>query len=390
MSEDRCLLLSPEAPYPIRTGGAMRTAALLEYLRQRYTVDAIFFAQPGETDPRERMPSGCVAQSITIRLPFHGRGFWERARRNAGRWARGVPPLNDRFGGFGREIEGFARERRWSLGVVEHSWCAGYADILRPHCGRLVLNLHNVESELHARCAKTEPAATRWLHRRFAHEARVLETALLPRYDLVLATSERDRDLARALAPGSTVESYPNTVPARRIPASEKRMQIVFSGNLEYHPNRSGVAWFAREVWPTVRGRFPDCEWVLVGRNPEAVRTLVEGERVRLTGEVEDAMAEIAPSMVAVAPLLSGSGTRIKILEAWSAGVPVVSTPVGAEGLPSGGVLLAEKSGDFTDAISRLLDSAALRAEVGETGRLIFNQKFTWQAGWAVLESLRV
>jgi glycosyltransferase involved in cell wall biosynthesis len=384
------LFLCPEAPYPIRTGGAMRTAALLHYLAQRYTVDAIFFAQPSDPDPRIALPENRIASSATLRLPHHRRDFAQRAVRNASRWLRGIPPLNDRFGRFDTEIARFLGNRRWDLAVVEHSWCAPYATLLRPHAARLILDLHNVESELHSRCAQTEPGAARLLHIRFAAKARALEASWFPQYDLILAASTRDRDRARAIAPAANVEVYPNTVPARALPSIEQKHQIVFSGNLEYHPNRTGVEWFARHVWPSLRDTFPQCEWVLAGKNPHAVRDAVAGPRVRLTGEVEDAIPEIAASMVAIAPLLSGSGTRIKILEAWSAGVPVVSTPIGAEGLPAEGVLLAENPADFAAAVGRLLASDSLRREIAATARSILNANFTWEAGWSVLDTLKV
>ncbi|MEZ5399654.1 MAG: glycosyltransferase [Bryobacteraceae bacterium] len=365
----------------------MRTAALLQFLRRRYVVDAVFFAQTGDPDPLEAIPPGVIATARTVRLPAHGRGLAHRAARNALRWLRGIPPLNDRFGRFATEIQAFLDGRRWDLAVIEHSWCAPYAPLLRAYAATLILNLHNVESELHRRCAVTEPGATRYFHRRFAQRARSLEAQLLPDFDLVLATSEEDRALACGIAPAARFAIYPNTVPLREVHATARR-QIVFSGNLEYHPNRTGVAWFARHVWPRIRDRHRDIEWVLVGKNPDSVRPFVQGPRVRLTGEVEDALPEIASSIAAIAPLRSGSGTRIKILEAWSAGVPVVSTAVGAEGLPAEGVLLAEDPDGFANAVTRLVESERLRAQIASRASEIFNRDFTWEAGWAVLDDL--
>ena len=104
---------------------------------------------------------------------------------------------------------------------------------------------------------------------------------------------------------------------------------------MEYHPNRSAVRFFRREVWPLLRNRQPDLVWRLVGKNPDAVRAFTSGDsRIEVSGEVEDAVRELAKAEVAVVPLLAGSGTRLKILEAWAAGTPVVSTTIGAEGLP--------------------------------------------------------
>src|SRR5260370_33902707 len=100
---------------------------------------------------------------------------------------------------------------------------------------------------------------------------------------------------------------------------------------MEYHPNRSAVRFFRREVWPHLRDEWPGLTWRLIGKNPEAVRQFTFGDpRIDVQGQVDDAIKELARARVAVVPLLAGSGTRLKILEAWAAGLPVVSTGVRA------------------------------------------------------------
>jgi glycosyltransferase involved in cell wall biosynthesis len=104
---------------------------------------------------------------------------------------------------------------------------------------------------------------------------------------------------------------------------------------------------------------------------------------------VDDAVLELARAKVAVVPLLAGSGTRLKILEAWAAGVPVVSTFLGAEGLPVRAgehLLLADGAADFVEAVSRLLASKELRRKVGMAGRLLLEKEFTWETAWKSLD----
>jgi polysaccharide biosynthesis protein PslH len=104
---------------------------------------------------------------------------------------------------------------------------------------------------------------------------------------------------------------------------------------------------------------------------------------------VADAVTELARSRVAVVPLLSGSGTRLKILEAWAAGLPVVSTSLGAEGLPvrdSETVLLADGAANFAAAVTRLLTCTELRHNLGEAGRLLLDKEFTWETAWEKLD----
>ena len=382
------LLIAPEAPYPLRGGGALRTASLLEHLAQRYALDLIVFQQPGAADPASLVPAGLVRRVTAIPLPANRRGAAARAIRNSARLARGVPPLVDRFAGFGRQVEQAIAERQYEIGVIEHSWCAPYLEQIAGACRRTVLDLHNVESVLHARCAQVEGGAAGLAHRIFAEASARFEGEWLPRFGEVLAPSASDARFAAAVAPAARVRVYPNAIPWTPRPPKTEEPTIVFSGNLEYHPNLSAVRFFAREVWPGLRDRWPQLVWRLVGKSPEAAAQLVTGPRVEFTGPVEDAVAELARAQVAVVPLLAGSGTRFKILEAWAAATPVVSTSLGAEGLPivnGEHLLVADSAPAFGEAVSRLLTCKDLRLAVGNSGRSLMEREFTWVSAWAHL-----
>jgi glycosyltransferase involved in cell wall biosynthesis len=383
------LLLAPETPYPLMGGGALRTASLLHYLAQAHDVDLIVFRQPGGPDPAQRMPVGLVRRMTVIDLPANGRSLAARTLRNSARMVRRVPPLVDRFSGFAAQIAHAVEGRRYEVGVIEHSWCAAYYGQIAASCAYTVLDLHNIESSLHALCAATERPAGALAHRVFQHASLELERRWLPCFTQVLTASESDAAAARAIAPAACVRVYPNALPSRPLPTETKGDSIVFSGNMEYHPNRSAVRFFRREVWPLLRERRPELVWRLVGKNPEAVRAFTRGDsRIEVTGEVEDAVRELAKSKVAVVPLLAGSGTRLKILEAWAAGTPVVSTTMGAEGLPvrdEQHLLLADGASELAGAVERLLACSDLRASLAVAGRLLLEKEFTWEKAWGHL-----
>ena len=360
---NKALFLSPEAPVAGSGGGGLRSASVLAYLRKKYSVDVVDFT-----------------------LRQHSKSPAARVWRNAMRLARGVPPLFDRYSGYEAQLEAKLGKSKYAIGVVEHFWCASYAPVLRAHCDRLVLDLHNVESELaqtHARAASW-PAS--WASARFADAYRELERKWLPQFDMVLAASEDDR--RRIEHPRVAV--YPNALEEHEIPPTPEEDCVVFSGNLEYHPNIEAVRWFRTHVWPLLRERCPTVEWRLVGRNPEAVASLVAGdERIRLVGPIENALAEIAKAKACVVPLLSGSGTRFKILEAWAASRAVISTTIGAEGLGARDnehLLIEDDPAAFAAAVERVLDDSELRRRLGESGRALFREEFTWQAAWRCLE----
>ena len=383
------LVLAPESPFPMHGGGALRTASLLHYLARNYEVDLIVFRQPGAPHPAEALLPGLVRRMTSIDLPANGRGMTARIFRNSARVARGVPPLVDRFAGFEAQIARAIQGQRYAVGIIEHSWCAAYVEQIAPVCGQTVLDLHNIESLLHASCAMSEARAAAFAHRAFERASREFERRWLPRFSQVLTSSESDAAAARALAPSVNVRVYPNAIPSRPVPAEVRRHAIVFSGNLEYHPNRTAVRFFRREVWPHLRELHPSLTWRLVGKNPQVVREFTgDDSRIEVTGQVEDAVLELARAEVAVVPLLAGSGTRLKILEAWSAGTPVVSTSIGAEGLPvrdGEHLLLADGADAFAQAVSRSLACNDLRERLAASGRLLLEKEFTWEKAWGQL-----
>lgn len=362
MTRPRALFLTPEEPKTGSGGGALRSASLLAYLQGKYAV-----------------------QTVTFTLQAHSKNSAARVWRNVIRLARGRPPLFDRYSGYEKQIAAALRGR-YDAGVVEHFWCASYAGLIRTHCDRLVLDLHNIESELartHARAARW-PAS--WASQRFAESYRRLEQEWLPRYDVILTASEDDR--RRVEHPD--VRVFPNALPEIARPRVAEGNAIVFSGNLEYHPNIEAVRWFRARIWPRVREEAPAAEWRLVGSNPQAVARFIGGDpRIRVVGPVEDAVAHLAEAKVCIAPLLSGSGTRFKILEAWAAGRAVVSTTLGAEGLDARDgehLLLADDPDDFADAVLRLWNDAALRNRLGDAGWTHYQDRFTWPAAWRKLD----
>jgi polysaccharide biosynthesis protein PslH len=413
-TEAKALFLTAESPYPVVGGGAIRSASILEYLRSRYQVDVLCFAQdidPADTRIQEfseeqiravtalGFPSGQDDRAgITpplprrwwrLQLPHHSKHPSRRVLRNLGRWMRGVPPLVDRFAGFESEIQAALDGQHYDVAIIEHFWCAGYGSLLRPHTSRLVLNLHNIESLWHQRCAEIAPPGLGLLHRRFARSAQVLEEQLLPFFDIVFTTSTLEgRQLSRhkLKAPPSVV---PNGMPLLPLPREPKDGTIVFSGNMEYLPNQKAAVYFANAIWPHIRKLQPGYEWKILGRFADKLRNVIGNiPGVLFVANPEDAMIEIARSRVAVAPLTLGTGTRLKIIEAWASGCPMVSTTLGAEGLTyrdGEHLLLADSPERFVAAVDRVIRDEELAARIAKEGRKHFESFYSWHAVWEAL-----
>jgi polysaccharide biosynthesis protein PslH len=386
----KALFLAGEAPYPTIGGGPIRAASVLEYLAGRYSVHGIFFREPGAPDPAAALPPGRLDRVDVIDLPFHSKRPLARILRNASRLVRNRAPLIDRFSGFEAHVERCVSGRRYEAAFIEQFWCAPYIAQVRDSAKLVILDVYNIESVWHRRMASSESGLFAWSHGRFANSALELERAWLPKFDRILATSCHDAKLMQATAPDAQVTVYPNALPLIVPPPRADRHEIVFSGNLEYAPNITAVEFFHHNVWPALQSRWPKLKWKILGKNPgPSIRDLAAHDpSIEVTGFVEDAVAAIAQSQVAIVPLLAGSGTRVKILEAWAAGTPVVSTTLGAEGLEFNDrehLILADDAESFTAAVSELLALPVNRERIGAAGRRLYEEEYTWQSAWKAL-----
>jgi len=158
------------------------------------------------------------------------------------------------------------------------------------------------------------------------------------------------------------------------------RHRIVFLGDLTYPPNRDGVLFFAREVFPLIRRAEPGATWHVLGRPTEELRAAIDGQpAVVMTGYVPDVRPHVAQAEVVVVPLRAGGGARLKILEALAMGRPVVSTGLGAEGLePRQGVTIADSPADFAAAVLNVLRDPARAAAAAAQARPSLVTRYDW------------
>lgn len=387
MADSRVLMLSPEPPYPLNGGGAFRIASLLHYFAHFADIDLVLFSESGKPAV---LPAGLVRSQTVIPLPVHDKSTPARYVRNARRAVRGIPPLVDRLSGHEAELDAILSGRRYDFGIVEHSWGAPYLAQIAKVCRTTILDLHNIESVLHTRCAETSSGLMAAGHRRFARASRKLEAALLPEYSLVLTTSDADAAIAREIAPAAGISVYPNALPYAPVPEVPEEPVVVFSGNFEYQPNIDAISFLVSEIWPEVRKTCPDLRLRLVGRGDRFIRHLLpSGLNIETTGLLENTRPAIAAACIVIAPLRSGSGTRVKILEGWAAKRPVVATSLAAEGLNcenNHNIVIADSPQDFGMSIAHLIADPERRAGIAVNGRRLFEERYTWQAAWKMLD----
>ena len=164
-----------------------------------------------------------------------------------------------------------------------------------------------------------------------------------------------------------------------------KPRSLVFLGSMDWMANIDGVTFFAQEILPLVRHKYPDVELTVVGRNPPPkIKSLETADgRVRVTGTVDDVRPFLAEAAVMIVPLRVGGGTRIKIFEGMATAIPVVSTRIGAEGLPvthGENILLADAPQDFAGQIAALFERPERAVCIGANGRALVQSQFSWEA----------
>ena len=226
---------------------------------------------------------------------------------------------------------------------------------LQPRAA-LVLEAHNIEALVIERLAHSRP---HWQRRALfwqARRIRALEREIAREMDLVIACSEEDAQAFAAMG-ARRVCVVPNGVPPLSRSMVAQRRDLVFVGSLDWRPNADAATELAREIWPRCRALLPSARLLIVGRNPPLHVQALAAHDVLVMGSVPSVQPYLDGAFATAIPLHAGSGTRIKILEAWAAGVPVVACRIAAEGLPCrDGVdlLLAEEPAEFARALVRL------------------------------------
>jgi glycosyltransferase involved in cell wall biosynthesis len=243
------------------------------------------------------------------------------------------------------------------------------------------MDAHNVEAQVAERLAEVSRWPLRGVLRWQAAAIARLEARTAQGVDAVLCCSELDAAAFRR-AGAREIHLVPNGVELRQLPGSlEPRDTVAFVGSFDWRPNVDAAVVLAREIWPRLRQACPGLRLALIGRKPpSAVRALAAGD-IEVTGRVDDVAPWLLRSFATAMPLRAGSGTRLKVLEAAAARVPVVATRLATEGLPlvDGTHLLhAEAPEAFVEALLRLRRDPALAARLTEAAWKVA-QEFDWR-----------
>jgi glycosyltransferase involved in cell wall biosynthesis len=209
------------------------------------------------------------------------------------------------------------------------------------------------------------------------------ESRWFPRFGKVLTVTRQDAAAVKKVLPDLDLYDEAIAVDIQSQPAATQEIgrRIGFLASFGHRPNVDAAIFFTEEVFPLVRQRLPDAEFVVAGKNPPASLLNREGAGISCLGFVEDVPAFYGSVDVAVAPIRYGGGIKIKVLEAMACGKPVVTTSVGAEGIAAAGeeaLAVADDPAAIADAVVALLGDPARCRELGEKGRRLVERRFSW------------
>jgi glycosyltransferase involved in cell wall biosynthesis len=378
----KLLCVLPCVPFPSNTGGTLRTFHLLRALDAVFDVTVLAPDRGGDAEGLRQLLRGrvvVVKRSYRRLRELLGRAHWA---------ARGLPMNYEPYASAEMRTALSAVLEAGSFDVIhfDHLHAAQLLPLARRTApkARIVVDEHNVEAKVMERMIPCSPLEVRPLLFWHAKRVAALERNVIRAADAVLACSREDEgDLMRRGA--SRVQVVPNGVDFQWMqvtPAVERR-DVVFVGSMDWWPNSDAATRLMKDIWPLAAPKLPGARLAIVGRKPsDSLRQLAAPPDIVVTGTVECVKPHLAKAWATAIPLRAGSGTRLKILEAAAARVPLVTSKLAAEGLPlvdGKHALYAETPLEFAEALIRLNREPRLAANLAEAARTIA-QQFDWSA----------
>jgi glycosyltransferase involved in cell wall biosynthesis len=386
-------------PWPAMNGGQIRLAAALEALADLGELDLLVLCDPDAAVPT--VPVGVkVARIVTTPYPAADWSNWRM------KWMlhRGVPLQIALRSGDPEPRSVFASLTVESPDLVWFSSARMFEWMGRPHRCPTVVDLIDLEDEKEtqrARLIRKRPAGgARGIVQRVLAEGqarlnawdwRRLQLSVAADVDRVLLSSQLD---ARRLgAPNAAV--VVNTIRRSGLPVGKDAVgdpvELLFQATFDYEPNMDGALWLTTEVAPLIRREIPGARIRLVGHETAAVTALDHPPEVAVIGRVPSMEPELARADLVVVPIRFGSGTRLKIMEAFAHRVPVVSTSIGAEGLDAeDGVhlLIADTPAEFAAACKLLCSTPPLRRRLVDAAEQLYLERYATSSATARVQDL--
>jgi glycosyltransferase involved in cell wall biosynthesis len=390
------LMLSSTFPYPPTRGGTqVRTFNLLKYLQANHRVTLVTQPEPGVTETEIAGLRDCVDELVLFNRPHDSGttgGILKKVQRLTKFVRQGIPPsvLNRYSVDMQNWIDRYVENLKCDVITSEHSVNEIY---VRPHFHQKIRTVVNVHSSVYGTCLNQLQNGISENSLRDKINLPLLrryEKNYCDKFSAIVATTEEDKIQLRQFNSHSEITVIPNGVDLVMFPNRIKDPgghRLVFIGAMDNLANIDAVCFFCNEVLPEIQKRYPDTTFDIVGSRPVAeVLALKDQPGVNVTGKVPSMAEYLHKSTVCVVSMRTGFGIKNKTLEAMAAGIPVVGSDRGLEGLAIDDdnvelrALRANKPQEYVDAISQLFENPQLRRELSDNARKLVETEFTWES----------
>ncbi len=385
----RILWLKTELLHPIDKGGKIRTYQMLKELKKNHHITYLTLDDgSAESDALEKS-SEYAHETVTIphrtAAKFSAKFYYELANNLTSK----LPYFMQKYVSKAMLEEVKKRAKRESFDVV-------VCDFLMPAVNMpekleipTVLFQHNVEAMIWRRHFEVQknPLKKAYLKDQW-RKSFEYERTVCRNFDFVVAVSKEDADTMRREYGIENVADVPTGVDTQfyqpNSTAEKDEHNLIFTGSMDWLPNEDAIRWFTEEVLPVIKRKIPQVSLTVVGRNPfpSLVELSKKDSSVVVTGRVPDVRPFMEKASAYVVPIRIGGGTRLKIYEAMAMELPMVSTTIGAEGLPvrdGEEILLRDAPDEFAGAVVRLLTDKESAQRIGGRAAQTVREKFGWQ-----------
>ena len=387
--DKKLLFLTPQLPYPPKSGGVIKSFHLMNYLADHFQLTLACLLKNNESigDLQQLKPELSII-SAPVNIPRNGVNWLKSL-------ASGVPLSIYRNTCEELEDKLLSVWASHELLFVDHYLMYQY--VPKDFAGRVVVHQHNAEFVMWQRMAEqTANWLKRWVIeyeavRIFAYEKHMCEAV-----DAVLAAPNDAKALMDAGATGvNFVDTYHlGDEGALHMPAldfEQTQMRLLYVGTLSWQANLDGLLWFLKQVWPLLLTVFPSLGFSIVGAYDDKIKKQLKdlAPSIELLGFVDDLEPLYRTHRVYVAPLLFGSGIKVKVVNGLYRGIPTVTTDVGAEGLAvidGEHILIANVAAVFAAHIRSLLTDEQLWLQLSRSSRQLMASRYTWQQVFALVD----
>jgi polysaccharide biosynthesis protein PslH len=401
------LYLSQLMPYPPDAGPKVRAYHVLQYLAQKHQVTLLAFTRPGDTEASLKHVAK-LCEDVHVVLMERKRSRDLMALSFSLLSGESFIIRRDFMPEMASTVDKLLLSGKFEAVHADQLWMAQYALRAKKVApgASLVLDQHNACFQIFQRLSLREKNPFKRLFLvREGRELKRYEALACSQFDRVVTVTREDQAILEKLVFSKATDHKPQftTIPicvdtqtVSQVSPKTDAKDVLHLGTMFWLPNVEGVLWFAYEVWPKVVAQLPQATFTIAGKNPPAeIQALSNSSNgktsIRVPGYVHNPQPYLEDAAVFIVPLLSGGGMRVKIVDAWRWGVPVVSTTIGAEGIqcrPGENLLIADQAEDFAQAVVRVLLDPVRSQHLRVNGRRWVEEHYEWRSVYTAWNSI--